>query len=141
MVAVITYPERVGKFVLGGPHIGTGGVPVSVLAGDDDAGLVGVLAGRHGGIDRHDDPHQVRDISMDWPARLLDQRAGPKGTGYVVQYLGVELLPAEPGALACSLCCTTSGTPTPAPVRDPLEPADNWAGTCSWSAETYRGTA
>src|ERR1700730_7640580 len=36
---------------------------------------------------------------MDWPARLLDQRAGPKGTGYVVQYLGVELLPAEPGAL------------------------------------------
>src|SRR6202035_1752281 len=31
--------------------------------------------------------------------RLLDQRAGPKGTGYVVQYLGVELLPAEPGAL------------------------------------------
>jgi hypothetical protein len=29
----------------------------------------------------------------------------------------------------------------PAPVRDPLEPADNWAGTCSWSAETYRGTA
>jgi hypothetical protein len=28
-------------------------VPVSVLAGDDDAGLVGVLAGRHGGIDRH----------------------------------------------------------------------------------------
>jgi hypothetical protein len=73
-------------------------VPVSVLAGDD-AGLVGVLASRHGGIDRHDDPHQVRDISMDWPARLLDQRAGPKGTGYVVQYLGVELLPAEPGAL------------------------------------------
>src|ERR1700731_2787783 len=62
-------------------------VPVGVLAGDDDAGLVGVLAGRHGGIDRHDDPHQVRDISMDWPARLLDQRAGPKGTGYVVQYL------------------------------------------------------
>src|SRR5712671_4867314 len=74
-------------------------VPVGVLAGDDDAGLVGVLAGRHGGIERHDDPHQVRDISMDWPARLLDQRAGPKGTGYVVQYLGVELLPAEPGAL------------------------------------------
>src|SRR5437588_12265439 len=36
---------------------------------------------------------------MDWPARLLDQRAGPKGAGYVVQYLGVELLPAEPGAL------------------------------------------
>src|SRR6266403_2154288 len=51
------------------------------------------------GSDRHDDPHQVRDISMDWPARLLDQRAGPKGTGYVVQYLGVELLRAEPGAL------------------------------------------
>ena len=25
-----------------------------------------------------------------------DQRAGPKGTGYVVQYLDVELLPAEP---------------------------------------------
>src|SRR5207248_546130 len=74
-------------------------VPVGVLAGDDDAGLVGVLAGRRGGIDRHDDPHQVRDISMDWPARLLDQRAGPKGTGYVVQYLGVELLAAEPGAL------------------------------------------
>jgi hypothetical protein len=43
--------------------------------------------GRHGGIDRPDDPHQVRDISMDWPARLLDQRAGPKGTRYVVQYL------------------------------------------------------
>src|SRR2546423_10398264 len=74
-------------------------VPVSVLAGDDDAGLVGVLAGRRGGIDRHDDPHQVRDVSMDWPARLLDQRAGPKGAGDVVQYLGVELLPAEPGAL------------------------------------------
>jgi hypothetical protein len=74
-------------------------VTVGVLAGHDDAGLVGVLAGRHGGIDRHDDPHQVRDISMDWPARLLDQRAGPKGTWYVVQYLGVELLPAEPGAL------------------------------------------
>src|SRR5207248_5293757 len=36
---------------------------------------------------------------MDWPARLLDQRAGPKGAGDVVQYLGVELLPAEPGAL------------------------------------------
>ena len=36
---------------------------------------------------------------MNRPARLLDQRAGPKGTGYVVQYLGVELLPAEPGAL------------------------------------------
>src|ERR1700739_4698411 len=35
----------------------------------------------------------------DGPARLLDQRAGPKGTRYVVQYLGVELLPAEPGAL------------------------------------------
>ena len=32
---------------------------------------------------------------MDWPARLLDQGAGPKGAGYVVQYLGVELLPAE----------------------------------------------
>jgi hypothetical protein len=45
-------------------------VPVNVLAGDDDAGLVGVLAGRHGGIDRHDDPHQARDVSMDWPARL-----------------------------------------------------------------------
>ena len=26
-------------------------MPVSVLAGDDDAGLVGVLAGRHGGIE------------------------------------------------------------------------------------------
>src|SRR3954468_1823902 len=36
---------------------------------------------------------------MDWPARLLDQRAGPKGAGDVVQYLGVELLAAEPGAL------------------------------------------
>jgi hypothetical protein len=35
--------------------------------GHDDAGLVGVLAGRHGGIDRHDDPHQIRDVSMDWP--------------------------------------------------------------------------
>src|SRR6202011_4778974 len=45
------------------------------------------------------DPRQVRDISMDWPARLLDQRAGPKSAGYVVQYLGVELLPTEPGAL------------------------------------------
>src|SRR5438045_7782769 len=36
---------------------------------------------------------------MDWPARRLDQRAAPKGAGHVVQYLGVELLPAEPGAL------------------------------------------
>jgi 2-hydroxy-6-oxonona-2,4-dienedioate hydrolase len=30
MVAVITYPERVGKFVLGGPHIGTGGDSLSL---------------------------------------------------------------------------------------------------------------
>jgi hypothetical protein len=30
---------------------------------------------------------------MDWPARLLDQRARPKSAGDVVQYLGVELLP------------------------------------------------
>src|ERR1700732_3349224 len=36
---------------------------------------------------------------MDWPARLLDQRAGLRGPGFFVQYLGVELLPAEPGAL------------------------------------------
>jgi pimeloyl-ACP methyl ester carboxylesterase len=27
MVAAITYPERVGKFVMGGSHIGTGGQP------------------------------------------------------------------------------------------------------------------
>src|SRR5205807_7153433 len=61
-------------------------------------------------IDRHHDPHQVRDVSMDWPARLLDQRAGPKGAGDVVQYLGVELLPAEPGAFYLrTICCRNAG--------------------------------
>jgi hypothetical protein len=41
-----------------------------------------------------------------WIERIVDEggllkvcRSGPKGAGYVVQYLGVELLPAEPGAL------------------------------------------
>src|SRR5205085_9541011 len=73
--------------------------PVGVLAGHDDAGLVGVLAGRHGGIDRHDDPDEIGNILVRRPARLFDQPAGPKGARHVVQYLGVELLPAEPGAL------------------------------------------
>ena len=47
---------------------------------------------------------------MNRPARLLDQRAGPKGTGYVVQYLGVELLPAEPEApYLRTICCRNAG--------------------------------
>src|SRR5205823_12962233 len=74
-------------------------VPVGVLAGDDDAGLVGVLAGRHGGIDRHDDPDEIGNILVRRPARLFDQPAGPKGARHVVEYFSVQLLATEPGAL------------------------------------------
>jgi hypothetical protein len=33
---------------------------VLVLAGHDDAGLVGLVAGRHGRIDGHDDARHLR---------------------------------------------------------------------------------
>jgi len=33
------------------------------------------------------------------PPRFLEQRPAPKCTGHVVEDLGVEFLPAEPGAL------------------------------------------
>src|SRR5690348_11387658 len=53
--------------------------------------IVGVLAGRHGGIDCHDDPHQVWDIPMDWPARLLDERAGdPISHRSLVDQVGIH---------------------------------------------------
>ena len=51
-------------------------VPVSVLASDDDAGLVGVLAGRHGRIDRHDDPSIYGAVGP-WANRIgFDHTAG-----------------------------------------------------------------
>src|SRR6202045_3679816 len=74
-------------------------VPVGVLAGDDDAGLVGVLAGRHGGIDRHNDADQVWNILVRRPSHLLDQRAGPEGTWHIIEYFSVQLLATEPCAL------------------------------------------
>jgi hypothetical protein len=33
------------------------------------------------------------------PTRLFDQRSVPQRTGHIVEDLGIELLPAEPGAL------------------------------------------
>jgi hypothetical protein len=36
---------------------------------------------------------------MDWPARLLDQGARPKGTRHVVEDFSVQLLATEPRAL------------------------------------------
>src|SRR5207249_1649682 len=68
-------------------------------AGHDDAGLVGVLAGRHGGIDRHDDADEIGNILVRRPAQLLDESAGPKGARHVVEYFSVQLLATKPRAL------------------------------------------
>ena len=67
-------------------------LPLLVLAGNDDAGLVGQSAGGRGRIDRHHHPGQG------WcslcPGRL-DDATRPQGTRHVVEKLGLDLLAAE----------------------------------------------
>jgi len=61
------------------------------------AGLVGVHRQvEHGGIDRHDEPAQSGYFE-DCSSASLCQRAGPKGPGSVVQYLGVGSCRPRPG--------------------------------------------
>src|SRR3984893_8447441 len=42
------------------------------------------------------DPHQIGQVAVPRPARLLDAGAAPQGTGDVVKDLGIEFLAAEP---------------------------------------------
>ena len=74
-------------------------VPASVLAGDDDAGFVRVLAGRRPDRSRRRSAPSPGMLSWTASASLRSARGIHKGTRYIVEQLGVELLPAEPGAL------------------------------------------
>src|SRR5436190_279330 len=99
-VALITLGPRVCGLAAGASRIRTVGPPPELVPPARPKSMLKARAVDGQPWPNAFDPHQVRDVPMDWPARLLDQRAGPKGAGYVVQYLGVELLPAEPGAAA-----------------------------------------
>ena len=68
-------------------------------AGTDDSGLVRVISGRHGWVDRHHDAHHRREI-LD--PRLLDHRPCPKGTGKVFEHFRHQLLSTQPRALVFS---------------------------------------
>ena len=75
-------------------------VLVFAEAGDDDAVLARLLArpiARDGRIDRHHHTLQRRNLARLYPARIK-HGVGPKSARDVVEHLGVQLLPAEPGA-------------------------------------------
>src|SRR6202022_328197 len=72
---------------------------VLVLAGDDDAGLVGVLARTRCRVDGDYDAHQVAHHEPHRRPRRLDERSAPQRTRHIVEQLAVQFLAAEPGAL------------------------------------------
>jgi hypothetical protein len=57
-----------------------------VLAGDDDAGLVGIVSRSDGRIDRDDDPRELRHGD---DARGLDDAVVPQGPRYIFKQFGV----------------------------------------------------
>src|SRR6516162_7857975 len=73
--------------------------PLVVSAGDDQPGLVRFLATGHRRVDRDHDARQVRHALTCRPAQFFEQRARPQRPRHVIEDLGVELLPADPGAL------------------------------------------
>src|SRR6516162_11467918 len=72
--------------------------PLVVSAGDDQPGLVRFLATGHRRVDRDHDARQVRH-ALTCASAILRQRARPQRPRHVIEDLGVELLPADPGAL------------------------------------------
>ena len=82
-ISAVCAVERDGSLCPFGRRVASGGVgehvtvPGGVLAGDDDAGFVGVLARARGRIDCDHDARQFRYCFVGGPARLFDDRAAP----------------------------------------------------------------
>src|SRR6516225_10824116 len=67
--------------------------PVVIPAGDDHSGFVRLLAGGNRRIDRHDNARQIRHRFPYWPAQFFEQPARPQCARYIVEDLGLDLLP------------------------------------------------
>src|SRR5262249_44048039 len=74
-------------------------VPARILAGDNNAGLVGILARGCRGIDRDDDPDELRQRLFMWPARRIEEPTRPQCPGHIIEELGEQFLAAETRAL------------------------------------------
>jgi hypothetical protein len=62
-------------------------------SGQISPGFVRLLAGGDRRIDRRDKPRQIRHRFPHWPAHFFEQPARPQCARYIIEDLGLDLLP------------------------------------------------